>query len=400
MNKTLLLLFLTILSSILKAQEQNEPLFLLDTVLIVPIAIADISERYSKNNEIQTINDEYIYKVLNFDIEKGKISVLKLNYNSGVFNVQFYYFLGEVAVDYRSEISSIQVFKDYVFLQTTNCILVFEKDGKFVRQIEKPSKWNLTDVLDSNRYFLSFYYNFHPMTSLEKCGMALMDSSGKIINEIYPDADFYQLTHFKPNKLIARKGDKILLASVSEPVIHIYDESFHKLYSYSIPDKNWLSATELTKQKKYKKKLKKGVFEFAADELMSGRLSKSLSISFINDSTIYYSYCNGFSEVHDLVLKMEHNKLTLLKSHVYDSLDYDQWPRNNPDIEIPNSKVQFLLQNQKGLISDNRLFYFKVGTEIPLMNVTYNNYRASESSNILNTDTTYLQLYIFSYSNR
>ncbi len=380
------------------AQDNSVPIFTLDTAYIVNVPIEKISKSYSDNNDAVALEKDYIFKVLNVNFNDGYIYLLKSNIYTGDYIIKRYSYPIGINLDSRCTISAISISQGRIYMKLCEEIVVFEENGEFIGQLKVHSKWQSISTFENGSHLLSFYYNYHFRTSLEKCAIAIIDSSGQILKEVYPPSYFHQLTHFSPNKLVTNNDENIVIASVSEPIINVYNNSLDSLYSYNVADKNWLSASELLKKRKYKKRYKDGIFAFAAEELQFGRLSKALNISYINDSLVYYSYCNGFNEVHDVILKQQENSMAVVRSNTYNSVDYNSWITNNPDSIVPNSKVGFFLHNQKGFIADNKLVYIKTGSKTPLMNVSYNAYRAAETAKDESTNSVYLQVYIFNYT--
>jgi len=221
-----------------------------------------------------------------------------------------------------------------------------------------------------------------------------MDHQGQFVREI-TRLQTLRVTSFSPNKLITHNSNYILWASVSEPMIHIYDKQLNVVKDVQVIDSNWVYAKDLIEIDEYKTLYHTDPIDFGMKALTDS-LSKSLTLSLLNDSTLFYSTCRSYNNLQDRLFRIKKNgDLELIKEHMYGSGDFLRWQDEKFEIKIEKDDAEFYKQNSKGYIADNKLFYIELGPSRALYEGTYKQFINTGYGDKVDLNTAFIHVYIF-----
>ncbi len=225
-------------------------------------------------------------------------------------------------------------------------------------------------VSDSGILILNNYTS--PSTQLSHESIILWKDPETIIELHYP-SHHSQLNSFSPNHLIEMRGKHIVRASVSKPIVYLYDTNLDLDDSLVLQNMNWKDADDLVTKKKLKQSRKKGqdFFSFYIEMFGEG-LCKNSKITFVNDSLLMLSSMLGDSKFCIQFIEIVDNKLRQVSDLLYPG---------KCDCSV-NDKLQYLDKEQffpkflgmNGLVLNKKLYYFRFGSETIYWNMTCKEY--------------------------
>ncbi len=355
-TKVLVAFTLSATSFLSTSAQVKEAFFKYDTTFVIKIETAKVI--INPNLPLELTVDEVdncAYSLLYIDHKERAIYYLSIKTETGQYLIHKVRFPKKIKIDRRSTKGKIilndKVRPDLIGVHLFDIIIWVNRESDAIETTEKVSTEDSYFFYFKDYVLSANYYN--DFSVRHKAHLKLMNKSVKS-KEIFPETDFIEFTHFKPNYLVDCSKSNIAWLSVSKPYLLLFNHQLELQDSLDFNVSNWLDVDSLIKLPFYSELRRKGVFEFCAKALEDGA-RKNLAVQFINDSMLVISNMKGMGEMQEILIKITHDKkLQIIDSRFVNGAYTSQ-------TALSSDKFERYLQTADGLISQNELFQLSVG---------------------------------------
>jgi hypothetical protein len=205
----------------------------------------------------------------------------------------------------------------------------------------------------------NLYRDGHPLDVPVKSMIMRKNIPSRESKTILPPSHDVRLTRFRPSKLTAANEEYIVRASVSQPVLYLYNHDLTLLDSIRfMPDNQWKNITDVFDKKELKvmRRKKTGMFDFVMEAFNRG-IYKSQNVLFTGDRQFFLSAYQSYPNQSVFIFSITSDeKLDLILSSSVCEIG-----------EKSPSQSGYCPQElfSKGIYLKGHLYLWQLGDEVP-----------------------------------
>jgi hypothetical protein len=312
--------------------------------------------------KIEVVDEHHVYVLERINTKKRKFSILEFQLQPDTIiqkTISFRY-PKSAGVHARADVSDIRFdskTKNWIILAHDK-ILFFNDSYKFIRSVNVSGKWASLQILPKSNLLLSYYYPYGAYLSKYNHEIAIMNPNGTILHSCIPDEGNIGLATWEHTEIVTTNGELILRASVSEPIVYLYNQNLN------IIDSLVLSIPYL------KKAQEKATLSTVFETMKNGAL-KNHHLAFINDHDAILSYYQSTSCGGEILLRIENNKIIQVSDKLHDLGQYWNAPQiPQSDYKLKIEDIEWFGQNYYGKFYNNKLYHVHSGEPVSPVGLT------------------------------